>query len=276
MRAKRTSTARTQKIGATPVSRRAAPKKAGDRYEPALKGRRAAAAAERAERGESIVKVRATASKKAPDRHTMILIGPPGSGKGTQAERLTAKYRVPHISTGDILRNPRTQRTALGKEAKRFMDAGELVPDALIMKLVEARLKEPDCARGFVLDGFPRTLEQAMALDALLEARQRKLAHVLFIDVPDDVAVDRIVGRSAQAVAGGSQARADDNEQTARVRLDTYHRQTEAALSYYEERGILRSVDGRRSIDAVYAALTKQIAPRRPRVRAPNPSHVSG
>jgi adenylate kinase len=259
------------------TGRRRTQKRDGDRYDrdtPRTRTSTPKGAAAQETRGRSAIELQAEANEvrkvggkqknASRDKHTIILIGPPGSGKGTQATQLTKRYGIPHISTGDILRDPKTQKTALGKEAKAYMEAGKLVPDALIMKLVEARLKKKDCDRGFVLDGFPRTLEQAKALDAFLEARGRKLAHVLYIEVPDDVCVDRIVGRSAQAIAGGGKARSDDNAETARVRLATYHDQTEDALAYYRERGLVRTVDGQRDVADVYRDMV-EIVGRAPR-----------
>ena len=199
----------------------------------------------------------------------LLLLGPPGAGKGTQAERIAAKYHVPHLSTGDMLREAVAADSAVGRQAKAIMDAGRLVPDE--------RLDEDGGARGFVLDGFPRTLAQAEALDKLLEERCLELDLVLEIAVDDDALVERISGRFACARCGtgyhdrfkrlqvpgvcdacGSREfvrREDDNAETVRARLEAYHAQTAPLLPYYRDQGLLSVVDGMAEIDQVTAAV---------------------
>ena len=205
----------------------------------------------------------------------LLLLGPPGAGKGTQAERIAAKYHVPHLSTGDMLREAVAADSAVGRQAKAIMDAGRLVPDDVMIRLVAERIAQPDCARGFVLDGFPRTLAQAEALDKLLEERGLELDLVLEIAVDDDALVERISGRFACARCGtgyhdrfkrlqvpgvcdacGSREfvrREDDNAETVRARLEAYHAQTAPLLPYYRDQGLLSVVDGMAEIDQVTA-----------------------
>jgi adenylate kinase len=211
----------------------------------------------------------------------LILLGPPGSGKGTQAARLTEDFSVPHIATGDILRAAVEHATELGREAKRYMDAGELVPDGVIIGVILERLGEDDARDGFLLDGFPRTTSQADALTAEFDARERRLTAVLLIDVPDDLLVQRISGRRVSRKTGrvyhvdfdppkheghcdvdGSELiqREDDREETVRNRLVVYHEQTEPLVAYYEELGLLRRFDGTRSPSEVHAHIRATIA----------------
>ena len=205
----------------------------------------------------------------------IVLLGAPGSGKGTQAERIIKQHEIPHISTGDILRDAVAKGTDLGAAAKRFMEAGDLVPDDVIIGITRARLGEPDAQRGFLLDGFPRTIEQARALDGMLADAGRSLAHVLLLDVPEEELVQRLSGRrmcrgcganfnvifkppkSAGVcdVCGGElYQRSDDNEETVRNRLTVYRRQTEPLVGYYEEHGLVRRFyGGGRGPDEVFA-----------------------
>ena len=155
----------------------------------------------------------------------IILLGPPGSGKSTQAKMIADKYKVTHISTGDILREHVRNGTPLGVEAQKFMDAGKLVPDALLIDIIEDRLAKEDIEGGWILDGFPRTMPQAEALDKILRARGQKIEVVLNIDVPDEELVKRIIGRRNQ--------RQDDTEATAKQRLQVYHAQTSPLIDYY-------------------------------------------
>ncbi|MFW5852647.1 MAG: adenylate kinase [Nanoarchaeota archaeon] len=173
----------------------------------------------------------------------IILIGPPGSGKGTQAEKICGKFNVPHISTGDIFRQNMKDQTELGKTAKSYIDAGKLVPDSVTIDMVKQRLSSEDCAQGFLLDGFPRTLDQASAIDSELSIEK-----VIDIEVPDNVCVQRILGRAQQ----NGNDRADDNENTANERLKVYHSQTEPIIKHYEEKGVLVKIDGTKSIDEVW------------------------
>lgn len=175
----------------------------------------------------------------------VVFLGPPGAGKGTQAERFASERGIPHISTGAILRAAVAAETALGLQAKTYMSSGRLVPDELMAGVVSERLAEPDCASGFLLDGFPRTVPQA----ELLAQRGVGLDHVILIDVPTEEVVQRLMGRG----------RSDDTPETVRTRIDTYARQTEPLIAYYEERDALRRVDGTGSIDAVFERLTQVV-----------------
>lgn len=211
----------------------------------------------------------------------VILLGPPGAGKGTQAARLSERYEIAHLSTGDMLREAVAAGTELGKQAKAVMDAGKLVSDELMIKLVEQRMEQPDAANGFILDGFPRTRAQAEALDGLLAERDARLDAVLEIEVDDDALVDRISGRFSCArcgagyhdrykptktpgvcdVCGSSEftRRADDNAETVRARLDAYNAQTAPLLPYYRQQSVLRTVDGMGSIDEVSHAVERTL-----------------
>lgn len=177
----------------------------------------------------------------------LILFGPPGAGKGTQAARLKESHGLAHLSTGDMLRAAVEAKTPLGKEAEAIMAAGKLVSDDVICGVVAERIEEPDCAKGFILDGFPRTVAQAEALERMLDAKGKKIDAVIEITVDEDELIKRITGRANES--GG--ARADDNVATLKKRLDVYRSQTAPVLPFYRERGLLHSVDGMRSIDAV-------------------------
>jgi adenylate kinase len=212
----------------------------------------------------------------------LILLGPPGAGKGTQAERLRDDFGLAHISTGDMLRAQVAEETELGAAAKRYMDAGELVPDEVIIGMIIARVCDPDAADGFLLDGFPRNENQADALAEALEGLDRRLTGVLLIEVPDDVVVRRLAGRRVcvknpshiyhvdfdppkhEGVCDqdGSRLiqRDDDREETIRRRLDVYHSQTEPLIAYYDARGLLRRFDGTRSAEEVHDHIRATIA----------------
>ena len=214
----------------------------------------------------------------------LVLLGAPGSGKGTQAERIAPAFGLPHISTGEILRAAVTAGTELGSTAKRYMDAGDLVPDQVVVGIIRERLAEPDAARGFMLDGFPRTLEQARELDAMLEQAGRALTLVLLIDVPEEELVQRLAGRRACRncgrgynvvfdppkvdgvcdVCGGELfQRDDDNEETVRNRLEVYRAQTAPLIDYYREGGLLESVfGGGRTPDQVYGDVERLLSAR--------------
>jgi adenylate kinase len=205
----------------------------------------------------------------------IVLLGAPGSGKGTQAERIAPAFSLPHVSTGDILRGAVKAGTELGVAAKHFMDSGELVPDEVVIGIIRERLTEPDTTAGFMLDGFPRTLGQAGALDDMLAGAGRALKLVLLIDVPEEELVQRLAGRRACRacgrgynvvfdppkaegvcdVCGGDLfQRDDDNEATVRNRLAVYGRQTEPLIGYYRDKGILSTVyGGGRNPDQVFA-----------------------
>jgi adenylate kinase len=211
----------------------------------------------------------------------LILLGPPGAGKGTQAARLTEDFGLPHIATGDILRQAVAAETELGRTASRYMDAGELVPDSVIIGVILERLEEDDARDGFLLDGFPRTIEQADALAAELEKLDRRLTATLLIDVDDDGVVRRLSGRRVSRKTGrvyhvdfdppkhegrcdidGSQLiqRTDDEEQTVRKRLAVYHDQTAPLIDYYDERGLLRRFDGSRGPSDVHDHIRATLA----------------
>ncbi|MDU6011592.1 MAG: adenylate kinase [Slackia sp.] len=198
----------------------------------------------------------------------IVLLGAPGAGKGTQAAKLVEEFGTPHISTGDILRAAVKNQTELGKKAKSYMDAGELVPDSLIIDLMNERLQEPDAAKGFILDGFPRTTAQAVSLDALLSQLDRPLDGALLVDVPFDAIVSRLTSRrcckdcgtigsvadaSCPKCGGEMYQRDDDNEATVRNRLSVYERSTSPLIDYYKGKGLLLTVDGNRPVDTVYA-----------------------
>lgn len=180
----------------------------------------------------------------------IILLGPPGAGKGTQAQRLVEKHGIVQLSTGEILRGVAASRSALGQQVKKVIDAGHLMPDDLMIRIISERIDEPDCANGFILDGFPRTVRQAEALDELLAKKGLKLDHVIELKVDDSVLVSRITSRASELTAEGK-ARADDNVEVLKKRLAVYHGQTAPILPYYRGKGRLETVDGMADIDGV-------------------------
>ncbi|WP_298679419.1 adenylate kinase [uncultured Lentibacter sp.] len=180
----------------------------------------------------------------------IILLGPPGAGKGTQAEMLVNARDMIQLSTGDMLREAKTSGTAMGKKVAEVMDRGELVTDEIVIGLIREKL-EGDKKGGFIFDGFPRTLAQADALAELLDEQGETLDAVIEMQVNDDVLVSRILNRAAEAVAAGGTARADDNEESLKVRLMAYYKQTSPLIGYYHAKGQLSSVDGLGTIDAV-------------------------
>jgi adenylate kinase len=182
----------------------------------------------------------------------LIIFGPPGAGKGTQAKILQSNHGLQQLSTGDMLRAAIAAGTALGKQAKPIMDRGELVPDALVIGIIADRLNDPDCARGAIFDGFPRTVAQAEALDTMIASRNAKIDGVIELKVDDEA----MVGRMEQRVRENpGAARADDNPQTLRHRLGIYHQQTAPLLDYYHRQQKLHSVDGMASIAQVSSAI---------------------
>ncbi|MDD3852569.1 MAG: adenylate kinase [Syntrophomonadaceae bacterium] len=204
----------------------------------------------------------------------VILMGPPGAGKGTQAEIIKVAFPIPHISTGDMFREAVQNQTPLGKEAKKYMDEGKLVPDEVTIGIVEERLAQADCDQGFLLDGFPRTTIQAEALDKVLERLHKKIDTAINITVPTELLVRRVVGRISCKeckaiynlefnppsqtgvcdICGGSLTqRSDDQEETARKRLEVYSEQTAPLLAYYENKGVLHTLRGDRETREVFA-----------------------
>ena len=206
----------------------------------------------------------------------IIMLGAPGAGKGTQAKKIADKYQVPHISTGDIFRANIKNGTELGKKAKTYMDQGLLVPDELVVDLVVDRLGQEDCAKGCVLDGFPRTIPQAESLDAALAAKGEAIDYAIDVDVPDENIINRMSGRRACVACGATYhivhiptkvegvcdrcgesliLRDDDKPETVKKRLDVYHAQTQPLIDYYTSKNVLKSVDGTQDMEAVFQAI---------------------
>ncbi len=206
----------------------------------------------------------------------IIMLGAPGAGKGTQAKQIADKYTIPHISTGDIFRANLKAGTELGKKAKEYMDQGLLVPDELTCDLVMDRIAQDDCKNGFVLDGFPRTIPQAEALDAALTKINQKMDYAIDVDVPDENIVNRMSGRRACLNCGATYhivsiptkvegvcdrcgnpvvLRDDDQPETVKKRLNVYHEQTQPLIDYYQKQGILKSVDGTQPMESVFSAI---------------------
>ena len=206
----------------------------------------------------------------------IIMLGAPGAGKGTQAKMIADKYQIPHISTGDIFRANIKNGTELGKKAKEYMDQGLLVPDELVVDLVVDRLAQEDCANGCVLDGFPRTIPQAEALDAALAAKGEAIDYAIDVDVPDENIINRMSGRRACVACGATYhivhiptkvegvcdrcgesliLRDDDKPETVKKRLDVYHAQTQPLIDYYTAKNVLKSVDGTVDMNEVFQAI---------------------
>ncbi len=207
----------------------------------------------------------------------LILLGGPGAGKGTQAKKLIDKYHIPQISTGDILRAAVKEGTELGRKAKEFMDAGKLVPDEVVIGIVEERLKQADARKGFILDGFPRTVPQAQALDGALAKMGAKIDHVVSVDVEEEALVTRLTGRRTckncgqmyhisftppqkegvcDKCGGELYQRDDDNEATVRSRLATYNQATKPLIDYYNAKGLVRPIAGVGSIEDIFNKIT--------------------
>ncbi len=213
----------------------------------------------------------------------LILLGPPGAGKGTQAEKLVEEFKITHISTGDIFREAIKNQTALGEEAKKFIEAGELVPDEIVIGIVCERLDQPDITSGFLLDGFPRTVPQAKALDKYLREKEKTLTAVINIDVDPEVLVVRLSGRRicqecgavyhvsakkgkkpgiCDLCQGKLYQREDDREETVKNRLDVYTQQTEPLIKYYDKANLLLQVNGEQTITEVYQEIAKGLKSR--------------
>jgi adenylate kinase len=189
----------------------------------------------------------------------LVLLGPPGAGKGTQATKIATRLGIPQLSTGDMLREAVTSQSTSGLRAKHIMDRGELVPDDVVVSVVSSRIDHSDTANGFILDGFPRTVTQAGALDQELAARGIKLDAVLELEVDEDALLDRIRGRAEQAANNGERIRNDDNPEVFKTRLDVYRAQTAPVTEYYRSRGLLNTIDGLQSIDVVTEALASAL-----------------
>ncbi len=212
----------------------------------------------------------------------LVLLGPPGAGKGTQASRIVGEYGIPHVSTGDILRSAVKNQTQMGLEAKKFMDAGELVPDSVVIGIVKDRLQEPDTAKGFLMDGFPRTIPQAEALDGVLDGLDRAVTKVLVLLVDEDLLLKRLTGRrvcrSCQTpfhvlftqpkiegvcdkCGGELYQRDDDTEATVRNRLEVYRNQTEPLIDFYDRAGLVVRIDGAQEAEATYGDIRAALGP---------------
>ncbi|AXR60377.1 adenylate kinase [Leptospira mayottensis] len=184
----------------------------------------------------------------------IIFMGPPGAGKGTQAKILCARLSIPQISTGDILREAVKNQTPMGVEAKRYMDAGDLVPDSVVIGIIKDRIREADCKNGFLLDGFPRTVEQADALDALLKNEGKSIDKAINLEVPDGELLKRLLGRAE------IEGRADDNEATIKNRLDNYNKKTLPLLDFYAAQKKLSQVNGVGTLEEVTSLIQKELA----------------
>ena len=213
-------------------------------------------------------------------RLNIILLGPPGCGKGTQAKMLTEKYHIPQISTGDILREAVKNKTPLGLEDKTYMDSGKLVPDDVVIGIIQDRLKQPDCEKGFILDGFPRTVVQAEALDDTLKTMGKKIEHAISISVDEEELLRRLTGRRTcrscgamfhilfnppkkegicDKCSGELYQRDDDKEETIRNRLNVYNQQTAPLIDYYQKKELLRTIEGVGKIEDIFRKIEEVI-----------------
>ena len=190
----------------------------------------------------------------------LILLGPPGAGKGTQAQKLVDRYGIVQLSTGDMLRAAVAAGTEIGRKAKAIMDAGQLVPDEIVNGIISERIDAPDARNGFVLDGFPRTVVQAEALEKMLAGKAMKLDAVIEFKVDAEKLVDRIVRRAEDAKAAGQPVRKDDDPEVFKTRLQAYNRDTAVVAPYYEKRGQLTAIHGMQPIDNVTSAIEKALA----------------
>jgi len=212
----------------------------------------------------------------------LLLIGPPGGGKGTQAKFLIDRFAIPQISTGDMLRGNIHNNTSLGQDAQKFMKAGQLVPDSIILDMMKKRLAEEDCSNGFILDGFPRTISQAEGLDYLLKGMKQQLDYVLVMNVPDNLIITRLSNRRSckgcgqvynlifkpPSIAGKCNIcseklylREDDNPATIQQRLTVYHQQTKPVIKYYSDQGLTNVIDSKGTIDEIRANILQNITP---------------
>ena len=189
----------------------------------------------------------------------LILLGPPGAGKGTQAARLVDRFGIPQLSTGDMLRAAVAAGTPVGQKAKAVMDSGGLVSDEIVIGIIADRISEPDASKGFILDGFPRTVAQAVALDTMLRERGVSLNAVVELRVDQSKLVDRIMRRAAEAKAAGQPVRKDDDPEVFKTRLEAYNRDTAVVAPYYAKRGQLTVIDGMQPVDDVTAAMAKAL-----------------
>lgn len=210
----------------------------------------------------------------------IIMLGAPGAGKGTQAKMLAKEYDIPHISTGDIFRANIKGETPLGKEAKLYIDKGQLVPDSLTINMLLDRIGKEDCEKGYILDGFPRTIPQAVSLDEALQQKNEKITYAINVDVPDEKIIARMSGRRACLSCGATYhltyvppkkegicdvcnaelvLRDDDKPETVKERLTVYHKQTQPLIEYYENQKLLLTVDGTRDVEVVFADIVKAL-----------------